>query len=31
MGSLLKFVVFISVGAAAGALLGWLGSCTGGG
>lgn len=31
MGYLLKIVVFISIGAAAGALLGWLGRCTGGG
>jgi hypothetical protein len=31
MGSLIKFVAFISIGALAGALLGWLGRCTGGG
>jgi hypothetical protein len=31
MGNLLKFVVLISIGSAAGALLGWLSSCTGGG
>jgi hypothetical protein len=31
MGSLLKIVAFISTGAVAGALLGWLGRCTGGG
>lgn len=31
MVSLLKIVVFITIGAVAGALFGWLGSCTGGG
>ena len=31
MGALLKIVVFISIGAVAGALLGWLSRCTGGG
>lgn len=31
MGLLLKIVVFISIGAVAGALLGWLSRCTGGG
>jgi hypothetical protein len=31
MGNLLKFVVFISIGAVAGAFLGWLSRCTGGG
>lgn len=31
MGSLLKIVAFISIGTVAGALLGWLGRCTGGG
>jgi len=31
MGSLLKIVVFISIGTVAGALLGWLSRCTGGG
>jgi len=31
MRNLLKIVVFISIGAVAGALLGWLNRCTGGG
>lgn len=31
MGFLLKFVVLISIGSVAGALLGWLSRCTGGG